>query len=199
MYIHRTRRPLFTIPALGIWGFVLLPFSGFCLLTSKFSSPLPTVMVPQTTNMNCPPPGKVLLISLDAQNRCYLSVEGQETQTAVIKAVAQQHGIRFTPAQLHKMQRLPFISQDIHRLPAWLSASAAEQYAFPKGIPAPQLRQYLTIGKATGVALTMKPLFIALRADESLSAKHVMAMVELIVATGHRRINFITNYQENKR
>lgn len=148
--------------------------------------------------MSCGPKGQHLIISLDSQNRCYLSVKDQTAQTAVIKAVAQSHGVRFTPAESDKLQRLPFLSQNIYRLPAWLSASAAERCYFPKGIPAAQLREYLTIGRQAAIAQTRKPLLIALRADEKLPAKHIMNMIDVIVASGYHRFNLVTSYQETQ-
>ncbi|PJJ59180.1 hypothetical protein [Hymenobacter chitinivorans] len=206
---YHTRRTSFrvSLEMAALTGIAL----SLCLLLAS-SGPLrsatPPVQLPLTYGQ---PPTCILLdnppiiISLDAQNRAYLETDSL-TQTSLVQYVARQHGISFTAAELQQLGQLPFLSQSIEQLPAWLSASPTQRRDYAVGIPvAPgndQLSEYIVASSNLYVTLYSPSYFSAgicphfrIRADARLSFARVRQIMRVLQNQGINRFDFVVNYQ----
>ncbi|HEX8350334.1 MAG TPA: biopolymer transporter ExbD [Hymenobacter sp.] len=201
---HLRRSPL-SLPDLGPWAGVLLLLCAVFMLAARFADQAPFLRLPTVKNYF---PGCFLernynlIISIDAKSQIYIAVNDDLLQTTIIQQVAKRHNITFTTAQLQQLQKIPFLSQDIRRLPAWLSASRMEQQQFPRGIPASsiddQLSEYIAASVSESPALYGKPIRVELRADETLRAAEVTHVMQLLRKQGINYINFITELAQHK-
>ena len=177
---------------------VILLLVLFYMATTNQHSPFaePYVKLASSTSWQCRMESShSLTISVDAQNRVYLAADEPEFQTALIVAVAQQYGVSFTSAQLQELQQMPFLSQDIMQLPAWLNAFPAQRAKFAAGIPAGlannQLSDYIASSLKVSQALYNKPTRFAIRADKSLSFRQVKTIIRLLQHHGINRFGLV--------
>ncbi|WP_324671718.1 hypothetical protein [Hymenobacter sp. GOD-10R] len=198
-YAKRHHRSPIAYPDLGPWAGILLLLCAVFMAAAKFEHAAPYVRLPMLSAgyISCMPEHHTLIIHVDAKNRFYLSIDDEPLQTAIIQKVAQHHHIHFTTKQLQALHKMPFVSQDIQHLPAWLAASKMERQHFPQGIPTmsanDQLSEYLTTAVAEYKVLYGKPIFFALRADERLSIDQIKKVTMLLQKHGVHYLNLIVN------
>lgn len=201
-YTKRHRHSAIAYPDLGPWAGLLL---GLCALFMtpptarfRFADQAPYVRVPITSfkHTNGLRESHSLTLSIDSENRIYIAADNEKLQTAIIEQVAQQHRIRFTSAQLSELRKMSFLSQDIRRLPAWLTASTIERQQLPSGIPAmpgnDQLSEYIAVSISASLTLFDKPIFFTLRADERLTAAQIKYVISLLQRQGINRFHVLT-------
>jgi len=193
---YQRRSPL-ALPNLGPWAGILLLLCFVFMSAGRLADPAPLIKLPM---IHWFPVCKleenyILIISIDAKRQAYLAIEDSPLQTAVIRQVAKHHKITFTADQLEQLQKMPFFSQDIQRLPAWLSASGVKRQQFPKGIPASssndQLSEYVATSISESLALYGRPIHIKFRADESLPAADVKHVMQLLQKQGINYFSFV--------
>jgi biopolymer transport protein ExbD len=198
-YTKRLHRSAIACPDLGPWAGVLFLLCTVFMAAAKFENSAPYVRLPMLSAgyISCMPERHTLTIHVDAKNNPFMTTDTEALQTAVIQRVAQYHHIQFTADQLRELRKMQFISQNIQRLPAWLTASKAERLRFPLGIPATaaddQVSEYLTAATTQCKALYGKPIFFALRADERLSVSQIKKVTTLLQKQGVHYLNLIVN------
>lgn len=195
-YLKRSS-PFF--PDLGPWAGVLLALCFVFMFAAEWLPvPTPFVHTPSSTYMGCRlrDNNYRAIISVDADNRFYLAAYNDSMLLTAIKQVAKQHHVSFTTAQLQALRKLPFLSQDIRQVPAWLSATAVERLQFPVGIPATpdnnQIAEYIAATIRASETLFRAPASFELRLDGSLSAAQVKRIFRLLQDQGVNYMNLVT-------
>jgi len=203
LHLKRPQRPSLSLPDLGPWAGVLLILSTFCMLTGHIADSSPRINLPSTSTIACRwDMNNFLIISIDAQNRVYLEANDTRIQAAMVEQVARQHHIHFTAAQHQELQRMPFLNQDIRRLPAWLSASRADRRQMTAGVPMvpgnDQLAEYISAGQAVSQALFSRRAYVMIKMDQALPSIHAKRMFHWLESQGIERYNLMAQYQNSR-
>jgi biopolymer transport protein ExbD len=201
--LPRNRRLALPLSDLGIWSGVLLTLSAMLMTSGRFALPAPPVQVPVRPYVysGClRREGPSLVLSLDAQGRFYIDADyDSRLQTTMAQHVANQHHVHLTAAQLTQLRTLPFLSQNIERLPAFLSASRLERSYYSAGISAQpgndQVSEYLRAGLQASQQLYGRAPYFGIRADKRLPAAQVKHVIRLLQQQGINRFNLLTEYQ----
>lgn len=196
IYSHR-RLPIIGSPqGMTCFFYCVLLLMLYYMLAGRLQNVAePYVRMPTSSSVCYHGLSHCITISLDAEHRVFLQAD-KELQTSLVQQVARQHSIYFTDAQLRSLDQTPYLSQNIQQLPKWLSAYERERRSFIAGITSDEgLSEYIIAGLHVSRQLYGKPVYFALRADESVSAFRVQRMIKLLQQHGINRFNFITEQE----
>lgn len=114
------------------------------------------------------PDKAVLTITIDTAGRAYYSHSDPAVQAAAICAMAARYGIRFSPAQLAELRKLPYLGLDVRLLPAYLTAPTRQQLllsGIPNAATNDQLTECILTARATSIRMLNSAPYINLEAD----------------------------------
>jgi biopolymer transport protein ExbD len=187
---------------MNLFGGLFFLLSAFYLSTSYFTSPEPYLQLPRSSVSVCIkiPEGISGIISIDKQKRLSFSFD-EPYQSEIIKRIAARHGVHFTSAQLVDLNKMPFLSLDVRRLPEYFLLSVNQRSKINMlGIPSElnndandQLAECIaTALSIIDEAKAKTPIFI-IRADASLESYEVQRVISLLQQHNVNRIILATN------
>jgi biopolymer transport protein ExbD len=177
-------------------AFLLLTFF---MLATKFKPEEPVqVRTPASVSTDQIPEG-FLLITLDKNGRVFFSMDNLNDRQALIEKISEDKGLNLTQSQITNYINGSSLGVPFSQLPAYLSASPAEQSEMDKaapGIPTDTTGDFQTNELAYWIVsarYTNPQIRIAIKADGESGYPEIHKVIETLGKQNIFRFNFITD------
>ena len=205
---HRGRKKEISLPDIAPFAGGLLLFVSFFLL-GRFQNPIDEIVAPERLPSSSTWYCKLsenhhAVISLTAKNELAFSVTSPAIQTAAIRAVALQHHVRLTSAELAELTKIPLLRINVESLPSYLGQSASKRNSLNqlnKLSPLSEKELVECVSKAREFANTSTygPMKIAVRIDSETKMSAVNHLTALLEGQGTNRIDLVTRLEQIRR
>lgn len=171
----------------------------FFMLTVKFR-PSESVQVetPSSIAQDQVPQKDILIVTIAKpsdefpRGRVFLSVDGQNTRTAMLDRVASRYDINFTQEERDAFRLQADVGVPVEALKQWLAMDAENRKANAVGIPVDsnsnQLGSWIEFAR-----LSNRALRIAIKGDQEAPAPLVKAVFETLRDKNINRFNIVTS------
>lgn len=175
---------------------------GFYMLAGHFKWPDESVVTEGDMAYSTPEYGCHLydccgaVIGLGANNQRSFSTSSA-VQAATIQAVAQRHGVTFTPSQIASLKDLPFLATNVENLPALLSLTEFERSKRIRNqaitpLSEQQLMECIATAKTETNTRWRKPLYMFLQIDANTKMGQFERLTDMLQTLGNNRFNLMT-------
>lgn len=171
-------------------GFLLVTFF---MLTSQFRPEDPVQAVTPGSIAETKLEEKdMMVISVDAENRIFFNIDGQENRKSVLSEMGRTYNINFTEPELVKFSKLTSVGVPVVGLKDWLSKEGSELKDYPMpGIPQDSTSKELS--RWIGFSRRVTPYRIAIKGDRQAQYKSIKFVIDALAEQKAYKFNLITD------
>jgi biopolymer transport protein ExbD len=174
--------------------FLLLTF--FMLTTSFRPQEAVQVDTPKSISEKITPDKNLMTIGISKDNRIFFNIDNgkdttQHVRKKLIEAMGKYYGIKFTPEQTSRFEKMSSFGMPIVKIPEWIDAEASKKEKLQTGIPIDSLNNQLNTWVRLGRELNPNAE-AAVKGDASADYKVAKKVFDVLQANNVNRFNLTT-------
>lgn len=165
----------------------------FFMLTSQFRPEDPVkATVPGSIAETKYEDKDMMVIAVDAEDRIFFNIDGQENRKTVLADMGKLHNIPFTQQDLDKFGKLTSIGMPIGQVKDWLSKEGSELKNYPmSGIPQDSTNKELS--QWIGFSRRINPYRISIKGDRKAKYKSIKFVIDALAEQNAYKFNLVTD------
>jgi len=174
--------------------FLLLTF--FMLTTSFRPQEAVQVDTPKSISEKVSPDKNLMTIGIAKDNRIFFNIDNGKDSTQHIRkklliAMGQYYGIKFTPEQASKFEKMSSFGMPIVKLPEWIDVEASKREKMQTGIPYDSINNQLNTWVRLGRELNPNAE-AAVKGDAGADYKVAKKVFDVLQSNNVNRFNLTT-------
>lgn len=134
----------------------------------------------------------MMVISVDAENRIFFNIDGQENRKTVLGEIGKVYNINFTAQEADKFAKSMSVGVPVARLKDWLSKEGSEFKNYPMtGIPADSTNKELS--RWIGFSRRINPYRISIKGDRNANYKTIKFVIDALAEQKAYKFNLVTD------